>query len=284
MPGIKESVENILTLNHPLSPFARRGLKIGIGLLLVLAVLGSGLILQTSYAYTLEDLPLNLVRYPLRGSQLDHYAILIRPKAPTKEPVEVIENRNITVSGRGQVSARPDQAVIYLGVQTEARNADQALAENNSQTQDLLSALEENGVPARDIQTEAVQPYRQVEGYMAANSVEVTVHDLEQVERLLDVAVKTGSNVHDIQFEVSNPTHHLDQARQAAIENAQHKAEQLVSLLDTELGEVLTISEISQMPQPVKPEAPAFDQTSGAPIETGSQLLQVEVQVTWLLR
>jgi uncharacterized protein len=284
MPAIKEHIETILTLNHPLSPFVRRGLKLGIGFLLVLVVLSSGLILQTSYAYTLEDLPLNLVRYPLRDSQPDHYAIQVRPQTPTKEPLEIIENRNITVSGSGRVSARPNQAVIYLGVQTEARNAEQALAENNSQTQDLLSALAENGVPARDIQTQALQPYRHVEGYMAVNSVEVTVHDLEQVGRLLEVAVKRGGNIQDIQFEVSNPAQHLDQARQVAIENAQHKAEQLVSLLDTELGEVLTISETSQAPYPVKPETPAFDLASGASIEPGPQLLQVEVQVTWLLR
>jgi uncharacterized protein len=254
MPGIKKHVENSLTLNQPLSPFARRGLRLGIGFLLVLVVLSSGLILQTSYAYTLEDLPLNLVRYPLKGSQPDHYAILVRPRTPTTEPLEIIENRNITVSGRGQVSARPDQAVIYLGIQTEARNAEQALAENNNQTQDLLSALEENGVPARDIQTQALQPYRQVEGYVAANSVEVTIHDLEQVERLLDVAATRGGNILDVQFEVSNPAQHLDQARQAAIENAQQKAEQLVSLLDTELGEVLAISETSQAPHPANPE------------------------------
>jgi uncharacterized protein YggE len=281
MPGIKEHAENSLTLNHP---FARRGLKIGIGFLLVLAVLSSGLILQTSYAYTLEDLPLNLARYPLRSSQPDQYAIRVRPQTPTKEPLEIIENRNITVSARGQVNAQPDQAVIYVGVQTQAGNAKQALAENDSQTQDLLNALEENGVPTRDIQTQTLQPYRQVEGYMAANSVEITVHDLEQMERLLEVAVKRGGDIQDIQFVVSNPARHLNQARQVAIENAQYKAEQLVSLLDTELGEVLAVSETSQIPPPVKPEAPTSHRASGAPMEPGPQLLQVEVQVTWLLR
>jgi len=277
MPGIKQQAENSSSLTQPLNFLARRSLKMGVGLLLVLAVLGSGLILQTSYAYTLEDLPFNLVRYPLRGAQPDQYAIILRPQAPTTEPVEVVENRNITVSGRGQVSAQPDQAVIYLGVQTEARSAEQALAENNSQTQELLKALEESGVPARNIQTQALQPYRQVEGYRATNTVEVTVHDLKQVGRLLDVASETGDNIHDIQFEVSNPTAQLDQARQAAIENAQYKAEQLVALLDTGLGEVLTISETSH-------EAPSFDGPSGTLIEPVPQLLQVDVQVTWLLR
>lgn len=284
MPGLKEQSENSSNHNQSLNPLARRSLKIGIGFLLVLIVLGSGLILQTSYAYTLEDLPLNLVRYPLRGAQPDQYAIIVRPQAPTTEPVEVVENRNITVSGRGQVSAQPDQAVIYLGVQTEARSAEQALAENNSQTQELLNALEENGVPARNIQTQTLQPYRQVDGYKATNTVEVTIHDLKQVGPLLDVAAETGDNIHDIQFEVSDPTAHLDQARQAAIENAQHKAEQLVALLDTELGEVLTISETSQEPYPVSHEAPAFDGFPGTLIEPGPQLLQVDVEVTWLLR
>jgi uncharacterized protein YggE len=105
------------------------------------------------------------------------------------------------------------------------------------------------------------------------------------LEQLLDTAVQAGGNtIQGIQFEISNPGQVLDQARQAAVEDAQHKAEQLTSLLDTQLGEVLTIDETSQIPLPIIKETAAMDQMATVPIEPGTQSLRVDVEVTWLLR
>jgi uncharacterized protein YggE len=75
----------------------------------------------------------------------------------------------------------------------------------------------------------------------------------------------------------------VDQAREAAWNDAQNKAEQLASLAGTELGEVLTINESGRVPQPIV-ERPAIAEVAAAvPIEPGSQTVQVDLQVTWLL-
>jgi uncharacterized protein YggE len=207
--------------------------------------------------------------------------------------------RSITVSGSGQASAQPDQAIVSLGVQTEAAVAEQALTENNDKLQTLLDTLEQRGIAAEDIQTQELQlyprypisseplPQQNSQGgrYIARNTVEVKVREIEQLEQLLDTAVQAGGNtIQGIQFEISNPGQVLDQARQAAVEDAQHKAEQLTSLLDTQLGEVLTIDETSQIPLPIIKETAAMDQMATVPIEPGTQSLRVDVEVTWLLR
>jgi uncharacterized protein YggE len=206
--------------------------------------------------------------------------------------------RTISVSGNGQVDVQPDVAVVTLGVQTEAEEAALALTRNSQQMQALVDALKDAGVAAEDIQTRVVRLYPryaqapepqgqgELIGYTATNIVEVRVRDLDSVGEILDTAVQAGGNrIESIGFEVSDPAQHMDKAREAAWNDAQHKAEQLAGLAGAELGAVLTISESGRGPQPVV-ERPvmAAEAAAAVPIEAGSQTIEVDLQVTWLLR
>jgi len=207
------------------------------------------------------------------------------------------QERTINVSGTGQVSAEPDVAVVTLGVQTEAEEAASALSENSQQMQALVDALEAAGVAIEDIQTEVIRLYPRYEqapeskgqgelvGYTATNMVEVRIRDLEKVGEILDTAVQAGGNrIESIGFEVSDSAQYMDQAREAAWNDAKHKAEQLSELAGASLGEVLTISESGRGPQPVV-ERPvlAAEAAAAVPVEPGSQTIEVDLQVTWLL-
>lgn len=204
--------------------------------------------------------------------------------------------RTVNVSGAGQISAQPDIAVVALGVQTEAEEAATALTENSQQMQALVDVLKDAGTAAEDIQTQVVRLYpryedkpgeegqRELIGYTATNVIEVRLLDLDAVGSILDTAVQAGGNrIEGIRFEVSEPTAYLDQAREAAWNDAQHKAEQLASLAGAELGEVLTISESGRGPQPIVERPVAVEAAAAVPIEPGSQTIEVDLQVTWLL-
>jgi hypothetical protein len=205
------------------------------------------------------------------------------------------------VTGTGQVQAQPDRAVVRLGVQTQADSAQTALADNNEQMQAVLDALTGAGIPAENIQTQSLrlQPIyeerpgsqgqgtpRELVGYRAANVVEVQSEDLAGLGQLLDAAVQAGGNtIQGIRFEVSDSTELADQAREAAMTEAERKASQLASLAGAELGEVLTINESSRTPRPVALEAGmARAEAVSVPVEAGSQTIEVDVQVTWRLR
>jgi hypothetical protein len=71
--------------------------------------------------------------------------------------VDSTEARVIQVTGYGTVSARPDTAVVRLGVETEADTAEEALDENNIRMSGLISATLEAGVAEDDIQTEGLR-------------------------------------------------------------------------------------------------------------------------------
>jgi uncharacterized protein len=204
--------------------------------------------------------------------------------------------RTVTVTGIGQASAQPDQAVVRIGVQTEAESAAEALSENSSQMQALLATLRAAGLAEADIQTTFLQLYPRytqtsqqtgptLAGYVAINIVEVRVREIGGLGEVLDAAVEAGGNTIDsIRFEFGDPSEVLEQARSAAMNDAQGKAEQLASLADGELGEVLTINEVTRTPPVIFEGAqPAIDQAA-VPIEPGTQSVEVEVQVTWLLR
>lgn len=203
--------------------------------------------------------------------------------------------RTVSVSGQGRVSALPDRAVVLIGVQTEADTAQEALEENSMQMQEVISATLETGVEEDDIQTQVIrlqpiydQPQnaqqRELQGYQATNIVEVTVGNLDELGTLLDAAVEAGGNtIESIRFEVSNTDEVVAQAREAAVNNAREKAEQLTSLLGAELGQVLTINETSfTPPTPVVFEEAAADRAAAAvPVQPGTQFIEATVQITW---
>lgn len=213
------------------------------------------------------------------------------------EPTADNTERVINVTGYGTVSARPDTAVVRLGVETQAESAEEALEENNVRMSALISVTMAADVAEEDIQTDGLrlQPVydnqangnssAQVVGYRASNMVAVTVRDLDSLGTLLDAAIEAGgNNIQNISFEVSEREELMAAAREAAMNNATEKAEQLTALANAELGEVLTITEAGGTPPtPVLLES-AQTASSAVPIAPGTQEIQAIVQVSWRIQ
>jgi len=217
-------------------------------------------------------------------------------------PAESGVERTISVSGQGRVSARPDLAVVRVGVETEADSATAALDENSVRMSGVISATLDVGVSRDDVQTEglSLRPIYQrrdpgpegeegppeLVGYRASNVVAVTVRDLDELGALLDAAVEAGGNtIQGIRFEISDNEALRSAAREAAMTDAITKAEQLTELAGAELGEVLTIEEIgADAPSPVR--FAETEQAAGAavPVEPGRQEIEVSLRVTWRIR
>ena len=59
--------------------------------------------------------------------------------------------------------------------------------------------------------------------------------------------------------------------------------EQLAELSGSELGPALTIQESSRIPRPYVERAMELGVAAAAPIEPGTQNVEVDLQVTWLV-
>ncbi|HQV95182.1 MAG TPA: SIMPL domain-containing protein [Anaerolineales bacterium] len=210
-------------------------------------------------------------------------------------------NRTLSVAGSGTANLVPDIAYIYLGVHTELPSASEAVQANNAQTQQMIEALTNFGIDAKDIRTTnfSIYPFDKYDPltgtptgekyYSVDNTVYVTIRDLSKLGGLLDTVVTAGANtVNSIQFDVADKDSALKQARADALKDAKSKAEELSSVAGVSLGEIQTITFVDNQPYPL------FDGRGGGggggaeaaavPIAPGQLTFVVTVNVTYEIK
>lgn len=208
----------------------------------------------------------------------------------------------IAIEGRGEVRAAPDMATINSGVTTQGATAREALDANTAAMSELIAALKQSGIEARDIQTSSfsVNPNYvysdarddlgytmppKINGYQVSNSVTVVVRDLEELGSILDQSVTVGANtVNGVSFSVADPSELLDEARKLAFTDARDKAELYAGVADATLGDLEQISERQDFnaPQPYPMYARAeMAGSAPVPVEAGEMSFAITVNVTW---
>jgi len=197
----------------------------------------------------------------------------------------------ITVTGLGSVEAVPDVAQFSLGVSTKGRTAKEALAANSEQMAQVIAALKASGVAERDIATQNVSVGESYEGegrrngFVAQNSVSVTVRDVERASDVLEAASTAGAN------QVSGPALTLadrdsleHKALAKAVENARARAKALADAAGVSVGRVTAIVESADRGYVFAEGRQAMDNTaSKVPIEQGTQEIQATVAVTFAI-
>jgi uncharacterized protein len=175
-------------------------------------------------------------------------------------------SRELVVTGQGRVEAVPDLATVTAGVEAQAEEAAEALAESGETMREVLAALEEAGIARTDIQTShvALEPvYRQrndrdgmieapeVVGYIARNILTVRVREVGAVGAVLDDISAAGVNrIIGIAFRLAEPRVHEDAARAAAVRDARDKAALLADAAGIELGQILSLRETMPFDRP----------------------------------
>ena len=213
---------------------------------------------------------------------------------------EVKMNRLISLTGHGEVRAVPDMAVINMGVVSSAETARAALDANTKAMTELMANLKAASIDDKDISTSnfSVNPrldYGQnggqvpkLVGYDVTNSVTVIVHKIDGLGALLDKAVSSGSNqINGISFSVSKPDDAMDEARKLAVKDATHKAQIYAGAASINLGNIMSLSESGGMaePQVMFSRAKAMSADSApVPIAQGSQVISVDVNISWELK
>ncbi len=200
--------------------------------------------------------------------------------------------RTVTVSGSATITSSPDEAVITLGVQTQAPTAQGALQQNASRMSAVMKAILGDGVKQADVTTVGVNLYPNydsggsvVVSYTAQNQVNVTVRDLSKVGTIIDDAVGAGANLSSgIQFQLSDQNQGVEKALSDAVADAKAKAEALASAGGATLGQVVTITEGSAPQYPPVPFGLAAGRAADTtPVSPGTIETQVRVTVVWAL-
>ncbi len=198
----------------------------------------------------------------------------------------------ISVSGTGRVRVKPNIATTSIGVETNAATLAEAVSQSNSKMSAVIDKIKSLGVAEKDIQTTAFNVFpvtsstRQGEppritGYRVNNQVSVTIRKIDDVGKILDAVVAAGANnVYGISFGVDDPATYQQQARAAAIKDAQSKASQLAQAAGIALGKVISISEGVVTPQPIlRTGGVMAAEAASVPVETGELEIVVSVQM-----
>lgn len=209
------------------------------------------------------------------------------------------EPRTLTVNGTGSAATAPDTAVLTIGVESFAKTATEAMADNARRANALLKALRDRGIAERDLQTSALNlnarydhrrapdngpAERILLGYDANNMITARVRELDKLGAAIDAAIAAGGNrIDGVNFDISDPTAVLAAAREAAWENARAKAEQLASLAGVKLGAVQKIESYEHSPGPVRQVGMMRMAAESTPVQPGEQQLSVQINVVWLL-
>ena len=227
-------------------------------------------------------------------------ALVLGACSPTIVAESAPPVRTLNVNGAGQVFLSPDIAYIYIGVHTEKDTAAEAVSANNDETQQVIEALKEAGVDAKDIRTtnfsiwpnQQYGPDGQPTGtrYVVDNSVFVTVRELDNLGDLLDSAVAAGANsINSIQFDVADKTEALKKAREEAVKNAKEQAQELADAAGMKLGEIQSIGFYDTAPTPYmgdlgKGGGGVAMEAAAVPIQPGQLTLMVTVSMSYEIK
>lgn len=216
------------------------------------------------------------------------------------------QSNTISVTGQASESVNPDLVSIQLGVDTQAKNAQNATSQNAQEMNATIAAIENLGITTSEISTSSftINPIynntgqyggydgstNELLGYKVSNMILIQTTKLGLVGSILDAAVSAGANrVDNVSFTLSPQKEQevKDMLLENAILDAQSRAQKALSPLGQKITGVqtVTLSEFNVPPPGPLYQGRFMSATAipTTPIFTSSQEITTTVNVTFLI-
>jgi uncharacterized protein YggE len=222
-------------------------------------------------------------------------AVLLAPLPVHAQQLAAPAEPVVVSSGEGVVHASPDRAWITISVESRAPSAREAQKRNTDAMNPVLAKLKASGVAAEAIRTVAydvqyewdfVNGKRVGRGYVARNSVEVRVDNIDRVGEYLEIAVASGAtSLGGVRFDLKDRAKHERDALRLAVADARGKAEAIAAAAGRAIARIVRIEEgsIEGGPIPLPRMMVREAQLAAAappPIETGQTEIRARVSLT----
>ncbi len=210
--------------------------------------------------------------------------------------------RTLTVTAEGKTTATPDLAELSFSVVTQGQDPQTLSLNNNTKMNSVMQFLASQSIATSDIKTISydLQPNYQYDkngnqtgigGYTLTQSVQVKIHDLNNVAAVLGGLAPLGVNqVSGINFTFNYQDTFVAIARADAMAKAEQKAQEMASEAGVSLGGVVSMSENSMVPVPYPVYRTAnvamgmSAAVSTPAIQPGSEDITDNVTITYALR
>lgn len=199
------------------------------------------------------------------------------------------EERTLSISGSGSVSAVPDQMSLTFWVEERGNKLSSQKSVVDEATSRLISDLNRKGIEDKDIRSYQLQIHpryeqnddgkREQDGFVVQREVQVTLLQPENYDKIVDLALARGvTRVGQVKFEISDQQGLYQQALTNAYEQAKSKAERLAAAAGLELTSTLSIAERS-MSRPVVMQMAEMSSRSDKVSLPGQQTIEAQVEV-----
>ncbi len=190
--------------------------------------------------------------------------------------------QEISVSGSGKIYAKPDVAVVVLGVEDRNVKISNIVQGSTDKMNKIITDVKELGVEEKDIQTTqySITPeYNWTErggrifvGYVITQQITVKIRDFDKIGSILDKATADGANsIGDLQFTIDDMEVVRAEAREKAIAEAKTKASTLAKQVGIKLVKITNIFEgYASYPQPM------YDKGAGVMMESASVAPEIQ--------
>ncbi len=201
----------------------------------------------------------------------------------------------ISTAGDGVVRRAPDRAFIDVAVETRAKDPREAQARNAETMTGVQQKLLATKLPKDALRTvgysvapefDFVSGRRVLRGYVARNSIEVRLDDLNRVGEILDLAAASGAtSVGDVRFDLKDRQAAEREALALAVAGAKARAEAIAAAAGRSIVTIWRIvDEGSSAPGPRPVFRAAVAEVAGAPqtpISAGD--IEVRAHVTLIV-
>jgi uncharacterized protein len=221
--------------------------------------------------------------------------LTVRTSEVKVDPAKPIIDLSVTAT----VKSAPDAATFTTGVQTKAPKARDAITKNAEKMTAVVAQLKAAGIAEKDIQTSAINLYRDIEylptgkqrlkGYVVSNVVTAKLRDFQRLGDVLDTLATNGAT------EFSGPNFTLDddsaasgQARDKAWATAMKQARYHAQKAGYSDVRVMRVGESIRQQAAEEPLAyakmaveTAADASASTPIEGGEIGTSVTLAITF---
>ncbi len=212
--------------------------------------------------------------------------------------------QTISVTGSATASSEPDTLIVVLGVESEAKSANESLSKNSNSLNSVISSLTSSGISEDDIQTSNFRIYPLYDfsdskdkqiliGYRVSNILSIQTDKIDSAGNIIDAAVSSGANrVDNVSFQLSDEKSQKisDNLIANAITDATQKAEKaLVPLKQKIVGVKSVVIHDNTMPYYGSPMRASFDgiameaSMKSSPIMSGDEEITTDVSVVFYI-
>jgi hypothetical protein len=203
----------------------------------------------------------------------------------------------VVTQGQAIVTARPDRAFVTIAAESRSKNSSDAQKQNAAAMTTVLQKIEQAGVPKDAVRTigyelrpefDYANGRQTFRSYLARNTVEVRLDDIDRVGVVIDAAAGGGATtITGIRFDVRNRAALEREALRQAVADARARAEAAAAGAGATIDRIVRIEE-GGAPEPPRPmmrmEAMAAAADVSTPVEPSTIEIQARVTLTASLR